>query len=117
MADADQPVQRLRLQAALQIDQLSLGAAAPQIAVLDRRHAGRVITAIFQPLQRIDDQRRDRRLADNSNNSAHKIYPNSRQMKANGYLRRAAPRRKSLCVSLHFNGYDFLAAATIADCD
>ncbi len=35
----------------------------------------RVITAIFEPLQRIDDERRDRRVADDPNDPAHAALP------------------------------------------
>ena len=80
VADADRAVERLALQPALEIDQLAFGAAAAELAVLDGGDAGRVIAAIFEPLQRIDDQRRDRRVADNSNDSAHDACPDSRQM-------------------------------------
>ena len=41
------------------------------MAVLDRGDAGRIIAAIFEPLQRIDDLRRDGRVADNSNDTTH----------------------------------------------
>ena len=77
VADADRAVQRLVLQPALEIDQLAFGAAAAKLAMLDGRDAGGIIAAIFEPLQRIDEERRDRRLADDSNNSAHETCPDS----------------------------------------
>ena len=61
VADADGAVERLGLQPLLEIDQLAFGAAAAEHAVLDGRDAGRIIAAIFEPFQRIDDKRRYRR--------------------------------------------------------
>ena len=55
----------------LEVAQLALGAAALEVAVLQGGDAGRIVAAIFQPLQRLDDQRRDRRRAENSDDAAH----------------------------------------------
>ena len=107
VADADRAVERLALQAAFEIDQLAFGAAAGELAALDGGDAGRVIAAIFEPLQRIDDERRDRRVADNSNNSAHAalspIPGPIPPFAVNGYLRSAPTLRKSICVSFRFS--------------
>ena len=46
-------------------------AHAAQLAVLQRRDAGGIIAAIFEPLQRLDDPRRRRALAQNADNPAH----------------------------------------------
>ena len=40
--------------------QLAFGAAAAELAAFERGDAGGVIAAIFEALQRIDDERRDR---------------------------------------------------------
>ena len=42
-----------------------------QPAVLQRGDAGRIIAAIFEPLQRVDKLARDRALAQNADNAAH----------------------------------------------
>ena len=62
VADAGAPCERLVQQAAFEIAQLALGAAALEVAVLDRGDAGRVIAAILEPAQRIDEIGRDRLL-------------------------------------------------------
>ena len=71
VADADTAFERRRFQPGFEIDQLALGAAAVEMAVFDRGDAGRIIAAIFEPLQRVDDQGRDGLLADDADNSAH----------------------------------------------
>ena len=54
-----------------EVAKLAFGAAARQLALLERGDAGGIVAAIFQPLERIDHQRRDRLTADNSNYAAH----------------------------------------------
>src|ERR1700730_1578207 len=71
VADADRAGQRRHAESRLEIDQLALGAAAVDVAVDQRGDARRVVAAIFQPLQRLDQQRRDGRFADNSDDAAH----------------------------------------------
>ena len=71
VADADRAFERLGGQPALQIDELALGAAAAEPAVVDGGDAGGIVAAIFEPLQRIDDQRRNGRAPDNPDNPAH----------------------------------------------
>ncbi|MFW8694273.1 MULTISPECIES: hypothetical protein, partial [Mesorhizobium] len=48
---------------------------AGELAMLDGGDAGRVITAILKPLQRIDYERRNLRVADDSNDTAHADSP------------------------------------------
>ena len=55
----------------LEIPELALGAAAGQVAAFERGDAGRIVAAIFEPLQRVDEERRDRRRAENSDDAAH----------------------------------------------
>ena len=52
---------------------LSLPSArrARQVPSFQRRNAGRIIAAIFQPLERIDQLTGDRLMAKDSNNAAH----------------------------------------------
>ena len=52
MADADLARQRRGFEAGFEVLQLALGAHARQRAMLQRRHAGGIIAAIFQSLQR-----------------------------------------------------------------
>jgi hypothetical protein len=44
-------------------------------AMVDGGDAGRIVAAIFEPLQRIDDQRRNGRAPDNPDNPAHPVIP------------------------------------------
>ena len=71
VADAGVAGERLLGELGLQVAQLALGAPARQVAVFQRRHAGQVIAAIFQPLQRIDQKRRHRFLTEDANDPAH----------------------------------------------
>ena len=59
----------------LEVAQLALGAPALEAAVLQGGDAGRIVAAILQPLQRVDDLHRDRRPAQNADNSAHRCVP------------------------------------------
>ena len=70
VADADQALQRLAVQPALEIAELALGAATRQHAMLERGDAGGIIAAVFEALERIDELPRHRFMAENSNNSA-----------------------------------------------
>ena len=58
-------------QQSFEIAQLALGAAALQPAVLQRGDPGRIIAAIFEPLERVHKLARDRTLAKNADNAAH----------------------------------------------
>ena len=59
--------------AALEVAQLALGAPAVQPAALQRGDAGGIIAAVFEALQRVHDQRRDRRLAQDADDPAHEM--------------------------------------------
>jgi hypothetical protein len=69
--DADGPAERMLGKLPLQIVELPLRAAAHELPAVDGADAGAVITAIFEPLQPIEQALSDFRLADNSNDSAH----------------------------------------------
>ena len=71
VADAGVAGERLLGELGFQVAQLALRAPAGQVAVFQRRHTGRVIAAIFQPLQRIDQERRHRFLTEDANDPAH----------------------------------------------
>ena len=71
VADADVAVERLHAELGREIAELALGPAARDGAVLERRDAGAVIAAIFEPPQRIDQARRNRLDADDADDAAH----------------------------------------------
>ena len=73
VADADVALQRLVGKAQLEVLQLALGAAAVQVAVLDGGDAGRIIAAIFEPPQRVDEVARHRLLSENADDAAHAL--------------------------------------------
>ncbi len=66
VADADQPVERPARKLGLEVAQLAFGAAADQLAALERGDAGGVVAALFQPPQRLDHVERDGVLAQDS---------------------------------------------------
>ena len=72
VADADCARERLALQPLLQVFELALGTPARQRAGFDRGDAGRIIAAIFETLERLKKLRRNRFIADNSDNAAHR---------------------------------------------
>ena len=75
MADTDRTRQRRLREFQFEVAQLALGAPAVQAAVLQGGDASRVVAAILQTLQSVDDLQRDRRPAQNADNSAHRCVP------------------------------------------
>jgi hypothetical protein len=73
MADTGQTGQRLTSQPVLQVSQLAFGPSALKVSVLDRRDTSRIITAIFEPLQRIEQMPGNRFPSENSDNPAHDV--------------------------------------------
>jgi len=71
VGDADQAVERMLLQLALQVLELALGPPALELAVIDGADARRIVAAVFQPLQSFEQPACDAARSDNSNNSAH----------------------------------------------
>jgi hypothetical protein len=71
MADADRATERLAREPPLEIAQLAFGAPAGELSVLQRGDAGGIIASVFEPLERIDQRRRDRLTPENTHNSAH----------------------------------------------
>ena len=71
VADADGARQRLARKPLLQVLELALGAPPRQHAVLERGDARGIVAAIFEALERIDQLRRGRLTADDSDNAAH----------------------------------------------
>src|SRR5215831_21329835 len=71
VADADRAGERLAREPCFEIAQLALGTPTRELPAFQRGHARRVIAAIFEPLERINKQARDRLPAENAYNSAH----------------------------------------------
>ena len=64
VADAGVALQRLLQEAAFEVAQLALGATALEVAVLDGGNAGRIIAAILEPTQGVDEVGSDRFLSE-----------------------------------------------------
>jgi hypothetical protein len=71
VADANRAAERLEREHCFQILELAFGAPPREDTVLERRHAGRVVAAIFEALECFDELRGDRLAADDSDNAAH----------------------------------------------
>jgi hypothetical protein len=97
VADADGAVKRRLAQAAFQVAKLALGAAARQRAAFERRDARRVIAAIFEPLERVDELPRDRLMAENPNNPAQVRLPPAASRGAMFMRRGRFPENQNAC--------------------
>ena len=75
MANADRSAKRRCGKFRLQVFQLALGAPSLNTAALERRNAGEIVAAVFEPLQRIDDRTGDGPAPQNSDNSTHRKKP------------------------------------------
>src|SRR5579883_3332096 len=75
MADADRALHRLLLEAGDEVVELALGAAALDLAVDQRRDPRRLIAAVFETAQPVDEERRHLALADDSDDAAHQPCP------------------------------------------
>src|SRR5262249_47268484 len=73
MADAANAFQWMLGQKLLQVAQLALGAPAREDAVFQGSDAGRIIAAIFEPFERIDQPADGRFFPEYANDSAHDI--------------------------------------------
>ena len=71
MTDTDRAVQRLALQSGFEILEFAFGATPRELAALQCRDTRGIIAAIFEALERIDQMRRSRVTADDSDNAAH----------------------------------------------
>lgn len=71
MTDADMAGERHLGEFRFEILQFSFGTSARDVAILQRRYASGVITAVFEPLQRIHDLFSDRATPENSDDAAH----------------------------------------------
>ena len=75
VADADRAAKRRRGEFRLQVLELAFGAPPLQLAVLEGRHAGGIIAAVFEPLQRVDNRACDGARPENPDNSTHPKIP------------------------------------------
>ncbi len=88
VADAVGAVERLQADDLFQVAQLAFGAANLQAsAIAGDRDAGRVVAAILQPPQAIDDDRHYPLLANVTNNSAH-VWDSPERLNPSSYLLR-----------------------------
>src|SRR5262245_21380126 len=71
MTDADCALERIALEPCLEVAQLAFSAPAGQLPAFQRGDAGRVVAAIFQPLERVDQRASDRLTSENANYTAH----------------------------------------------
>src|SRR6266576_1685974 len=72
MADSGDALERLLVEQMPKLDQLARTATALDLTADQRGDARRIIAAIFEPLQRIDDQRRHVARSGNADDSAHR---------------------------------------------
>ena len=88
VADAVGAVERLEADGFFQVAQFAFGAADLQaLAVAGDRDSGRIIAAVFQPPQAIEDDRHDLLLADIANNATHAGTPMISLRGSSGILR------------------------------
>ncbi len=78
VGDPDPSAKRLGLQFPLQVVELALGPATLERAVFKRADARRVVAAIFEPLEPVEQPPGNILVTDDANNSAHSIPPPSR---------------------------------------
>src|SRR5690242_3995837 len=71
MADTDRAAERLAIETVLECAQLAFRASAAERAFLKRGDTGRIVSTIFEALERIDQLARDRLVTDNSDDAAH----------------------------------------------
>jgi hypothetical protein len=79
-------LERLAREPSLEVAELTLGATARQRAPFQRRDASRIIAAIFEPLERVDELACHRLTAKNADNSAQvRLYPLAATRAQGGY--------------------------------
>ena len=96
VTDAGPAGERLPVELFLEIAEFPLGPPPRQPAAFERRDAGRIVTAVLQPLQRLENERRHRRRAENPDNAAHRLHP---RIPRRVNLTAAAPVAKSHTIS------------------
>jgi hypothetical protein len=60
MADADRARERLACEPPLEIAQLAFGAPPRELPAFQRGDAGGIVASVLEPLERVDEQARDR---------------------------------------------------------
>ena len=90
VADANRAAERLEREHCFQILELAFGAPPREHTVLERRHAGRVVAAIFEALECFDELRGDRLAANDSDNAAHWSMPPPNRVASRIYALAAA---------------------------
>ena len=91
VADADRALERLARELAFEVAQLAFGAPAREVPAFERGDAGRVIAAVFEALERIDELHRHRLTAENADNPAHGAAAPSLNSGLNHYPGRLLP--------------------------
>src|SRR3954462_5245847 len=71
VSDPDQALERLLLQPVFKITEFAFGAAAREMAILQRGHARGIIAPVFEPLERVDQLHCHRLAAEHADNPAH----------------------------------------------
>jgi hypothetical protein len=71
VADAGMTGERFGFQSRFEVFQFAFGAAPREMVAFQRGDACGIVTAIFQPLERIHDLIRDRSASENADNAAH----------------------------------------------
>ena len=74
VADAGVAADRVLDQEVGEGDELAYGAAAREVAVLQRGDAGAVVAAVLQPLQRLEDERGHLVVAQDRDDAAHQRF-------------------------------------------
>src|SRR5262245_46853684 len=72
VADADGSGKRLACELRFEIEQLALGTPADKLTAFQGGDAGRIVSSIFQPLERAHKRGSDRLASENAHNSAHR---------------------------------------------
>ena len=71
MADADHAVERVALEQRFEVGDFALAAAPFDMAVDDGRNASRIIAAVFEPLEAVDQERCRGLRTDHTENATH----------------------------------------------
>jgi hypothetical protein len=71
VADADGTGERIACEPRFEVEQLALSAPPGQLTVFQGGDASRIVSSVFEPLERIDERARNRLTSENAHNSAH----------------------------------------------
>src|SRR5262245_26504295 len=71
MPNADRAAQRLALELLLEVAQLAFRAPPLERGAFERGYAGRIVAAIFQTFERVDEMFSNGLTTENANNAAH----------------------------------------------